>query len=167
MRSMAPISCSVLLVAVAALQAAPQSPKPGAPAPIATSEGTLAGVRVEVTELKRTGGETLTLKFTIVNDSDRALQVGDVGISNGALITPADGASYTVGGVHTIDLVGKKKYFVARDGAGACVCSQFGAVRGKSRANHWARLAAPPAGVDRLTIVVPPFAPMDDVPISR
>jgi hypothetical protein len=124
-------------------------------------------VRVEVTELKRTSGETLSLKFTIVNDSNRALQVSDVGVGNGSLITAFDGAAYTVGGVHAIDPVGKKKYFVARDSANACVCSRFGAVQGKSRAKHWARLAAPPAGVDRLTVVVPPFAPMDDVPVSR
>jgi hypothetical protein len=166
MRSTVLLSCGVLLAA-AAITAASQATRPNSPTPIATADGTHDRVRVEVTELKRTSGETLSLRFTIVNDSNRGLQVSDVGIADGALITPADGASYTVGGVHVIDPVGKKKYFVARDSAGGCVCSQFGAIPGGGRANHWARFAAPPESVDRMTIVIPRFAPMDDVPVSR
>lgn len=165
MRSLVLLPCSLLVAVMPS--GFSQAPKPVAPIPIATADGTLDRVRVEVTEFRRTSGETLTLRFRIVNDSDRPLQVSDVGIAAGALITPADGAAYTVGGVHTIDMVGKKKYFVARDSAGGCVCSQFGAVPAKGRANHWARFAAPPAGVERLTVVIPPFAPMDDVPVSR
>ena len=167
MRSTVLLSCTFMLAAAAIPPAASQSPKPNAPAPIATADGTLDRVRVEATELKRTSGQTLSLKFTIVNDSNRALQVSDVGIADGALITPVDGASYTVGGVHVIDPVGKKKYFVARDSAGACVGSQLGGIPPGARANHWARFAAPPDAVDRMTIVIPGFAPMDDVPVSR
>ena len=159
MRSMLLLSCGLVLAATATTSVSSQSPKP-----IATSDGTIEGVRVEVTEFRRTSGDILSLRFTIVNDSDRPLQVGDVGVGAGALI---DGASYTIGGVHAIDAVGKKKYFVARDSAGACVCSQFKSVAPKSRSSHWARFAAPPAGVERMTIVIPPFAPMDDVPAGR
>jgi hypothetical protein len=134
-----------------------------APTPIATSEGMFSGLRADVTELKRSSGGTLTLKFTIVNDAGRALHVHDVGIGHGGLIN----APYFIDGVHLIDPVGKKKYFVAKDSAGACVCSTFGAVDGGTRANHWAKFPAPPDDVERLSVVIPSFAPLDDVPVSR
>ena len=72
-----------------------------------------------------------------------------------------------VGGVHLIDPEGKKKYFVARDSEGKCVCSAFVPLKPGERVNHWGRFAAPPETVERLTVVIPPFAPMDDVPVSR
>jgi hypothetical protein len=117
-----------------------------------------------VTELKRTSGTTLSLRFAIVNDSDKAVGHGDVGgVGLGGLMD----APYTIGGVHLIDAVGKKKYFVAKDSAGACVCSSFDFVKPKTRANHWARFSAPPDDVERISVVIPPFAPMDDVVIAR
>jgi hypothetical protein len=141
----------------------PPAGRAKAPAVIATAEASIAGVRAEVTELKRGSGGTLTLKFTIVNDSSRAFAHSDVGIGMGGLID----APYTIGGVHLIDPVGKKKYFVAKDSAGACVCSSFGIVAGGQGANHWAKFSAPPDDVERLSVVIPSFAPMDDVPVSR
>jgi hypothetical protein len=141
---------------------APPAARAAAPAPIGTSDGPFSGVRAEVTELKRTSGGTLTLRFTIVNDSGRSLNHADVMVMPGLIDSP-----YTIGGVHLIDLVGKKKYFVAKDSNGACVCSSFSAVPGGDRANHWAKFPAPPEDVERISIMIPPFAPMDDVPVSR
>ena len=137
---------------------------PQKPAPLATAEGPFSGVRVEVTELKRTTGETLSLRFTIINDSNRPLRVPDVGVSSAALVQDS---SYAISGVHLIDLVGKKKYFVAKDTAGSCVCSRFDSIPAGRGANHWARFSAPPDDVAKLSIVIPSFSPMDDVPVSR
>jgi hypothetical protein len=156
--------------ATAATAPAPApAPAPGpapapVPRPLATADGRASGVRAEVTELKRSSGGTLTLKFAIVNESTKPLQVSDVGIGQGALI---HGSAYTIDGVHVIDAVGKKKYFVATDSAQNCVCSQFEAVPPGGRVNHWAKFSAPPDDVERLSVVIPYFAPMDDVPISR
>jgi hypothetical protein len=116
---------------------------------------------VEVTELKRGSGGTLTLKFTIINDSSQDLHVSDV-----MPLVLLD-STYAIGNVNLIDPVGKKKYFTARDSDGRCVCSVFGGVKPKGRANHWAKFAAPPDDVARLSVVIPTFAPLDDVPISR
>ena len=148
---------------VSTAAAGSQPGQPSSPSPIATADGPFDGVRVEVTELKRTSGGTLTLKFRIVNDSGRRLGHSDVGVGFGGLIL----APYAIDGVHVIDTIGKKKYFVAKDAAGGCVCSQFGFVEGGSRANHWAKFAAPPEDVARLSVVIPSFAPLDDVPVSR
>jgi len=131
--------------------------------PVATADATISGIRVDVTELKRSSGGTLTLKFVIVNDSGRALTHADIGIGTGSLMV----SGYAIDGVHLIDPVGKKKYFVAKDAAGGCVCSQFAMVPAGGRANHWAKFAAPPDGVERISVVIPFFAPLDDVPVTR
>jgi hypothetical protein len=158
----APAATTPPPAAVAA--AAPAVAAPGGPAPIATSDGEAAGVRVEVTELKRASGGTVNLKFAMVNGTADTLHLsydyGDGGYG---------AADYNaVGGVHLIDQVGKKKYFVARDSDHKCVCSQN--VKGippGGRANLWAKFPAPPEDVNQITVVVPKFQPMDDVPLSR
>lgn len=142
--------------------AAPARPA-GAPA-IATADHETPGIRAEVTELKRGSGGTVSLKMALVNDSDKAFSLGyDLG-------DPAQGAAdYAgIGGVHLIDPVGKKKYFVARDSAHKCVCSQpVATIAAGSRANVWAKFPAPPEDVQQISIVIPKFSPMDDVPLSR
>jgi hypothetical protein len=118
---------------------------------VATGTGTASGVRVEVTELKRASGGTVDLRFTLINDSP-------------------DYATFNIGAegeTYLVDPVGKKKYFVAQDSSGKCICSGVAAARANSRSNQWAKFAAPPDDVDRLSIVIPGFSPMDDVPLSR
>lgn len=133
-------------------------------AAIATAEGETAGLRVEVTEFKRTSGGTVSLKLVMINDSDKPVSFG---------YTFVDPAHETkdyggFGGVHLIDPVGKKKYFVARDSEATCVCSQKVADIPKgARANLWAKFPAPPDDVNQLSIVIPHFSPLDDVPLSR
>jgi hypothetical protein len=123
--------------------------------PIAVADGQHAGTRVDITELKRTSGDTLTLRFTLVNES-------------GARINPYNllgGA--TVSEVHLIDAVGMKKYMTVKDAAGNCVCSTGLTATldaGKSL-NLWARFPAPPADVKEIGIVIPRFMPVD-VPIG-
>ncbi len=43
---------------------------------LATSDGDKPGIRVEVVELKRTSGNTVNLKFAMINDSDKDLGFG-------------------------------------------------------------------------------------------
>jgi hypothetical protein len=194
MKRMAPASPVLLVVAIAAFGCSRQEPAPPAaaraaapaatpasavaattPAPptapaaagaaaIATAEGETPGVRAEVTELKRTSGGTVSLKFAMINDSDKAVSFGYT------FVDPAhENADFGgIGGVHLIDPVGKKKYFVARDSDNKCVCSQkVHDIPKGSRANLWAKFPAPPDDVPKISIVIPHFSPMDDVPLSR
>ncbi len=131
---------------------------------IATADGETPGVRAEVQELKRSGDNTLTLRFTVVNDSDKKLEFGyDFG----------DEANHikdynSIGGVNLIDSANKKKYFVVRDTESNCVCSRnLNAIPPKSRSNLWAKFPAPPADVQKISVVIPHFGPLDDVPISQ
>jgi hypothetical protein len=36
-----------------------------------------------------------------------------------------------------------------------------------AKVNLWAKFAAPPANVEKVTVVVPDFQPIDGVPITR
>ena len=78
------------------------------------------------------------------------------------------GAKVRVGAVQLVDPVGKKKYFVARDAEGKCVCSRgIPDVAPHSRLSLWAKFPAPPDDVQKISIVIPHFQPLDDVTISR
>ncbi len=148
-------------------QAEPPAPKSGSQpslAVLATSDGEEPGTRVEITELKRTSGGTLMLRFAMINDSDRKLDFGYNFVEESYHIKDFGG----IGGIHLIDQVGKKKYFVVRDTEGACECSRnLKDIKPGTRANLWAKFPAPPENVQKISIEIPHFSPMDDVPISQ
>lgn len=150
-------------------EAAPPAPAPApaakTPSVLATTDGEYPDVKVEVTELKRASGDTLTLKFAIINDSSEAMSYSyDFGEA-GKYHT---GDFNSVGGVNLVDAAGKKKYLVLRDSAGNCVCSRgLKGVQPGSRANLYAKFPAPPGDVEKITVEIPHFIPMDDVPISK
>src|SRR5688500_17429215 len=78
---------------------------------IATADGEQSGVRIDITELKRTSGGTVIVKCTLVNDS--GADVSPYGLFNGD----------NVRDVHLIDAAGKKKYPTITDSSGKCVCA--------------------------------------------
>lgn len=134
--------------------------------PIAKSDGEKTGLRIEVTELKRSSGDTLTVRFSLINDSGEAFQ--PAGWYLGDYKGHQNQDIYNLGATTLIDAVGKKKYFVVRDTDQNCVCSnEIPTVNAKSRISLWAKFPAPPGDVKTIGIVIPHFMPMDDVPISQ
>lgn len=135
---------------------------PSYAAPIASTEGEVPGLRLDVTELKRTSGGTLTLKFTVYNETDQTLSTTTLG-------EPGAGQDYrSVGGVYLIDAAGMKKYLVVRDGDDHCVCSRdIEDIDKGNYATMWAKFPAPPDDVQAMGIVIPHFIPIDDVPIGN
>ncbi len=125
------------------------------------AEGTEPGVSIVVQDLKRDEGNSVTLRFQVVNGSDKAFSPGC------GWREASNRACSEIGGVHLIDNANKKKYLVVRDTAGACACSTIAQVKAGSRANLWAKFAAPPDGVEKITVVFPDFQPIDGVPISK
>ena len=124
---------------------------------IATADGEQSGVRIDLTELKRTSGGTVMLKFTLVNDS-------------GADVSPYNLFNRNdVSDVHLIDAAGKKKYPTITDSSGKCVCAgnlEHSFPGGQNSMNLWARFPAPPAEVKEVSVVFPHFIPTD-APISE
>ncbi len=140
------------------------APAAAAPGGIASADGESSGVKVVVQELKRTSGGTVSMKFSITNGSDKSVGSGYEFADKDHEITDHG----SVGGVQLIDEGGKKKYFVVRDTDGKCVCSQkIKDVKPGESENFWARFPAPPDSVQKITVIVPHFQPMDDVPISK
>lgn len=157
--------CLVLSLSSASFLGAQEGTSSSAPAqtsgPLATTESEQnPDVRLEVRELKRTSGGTVTLKFTIFNDSSEQFLISDQlgGITYG----------YNVSGVHLIDANGKKKYQVVVDSEKKCLCSNDLAYQMEPNAklSLWAKFPAPPESVNNVTVVVPHFIPMEDVPVS-
>lgn len=141
----------------------PAAPAAPPPAGIATADGETPGVTATIRELTRSSGGTVSLKLVITNGSDKNVATGYSFVEPGNDVRDFN----SIGGVHLIDPVGKKKYFVARDSEGKCVCSQgIKDIPPGASVNVWAKLAAPPAGVQKVSVIVPHFSPMDDVAIG-
>ena len=133
--------------------------------PVAKTDGETAGLRIEVVDLKRGSGDTLTLRFNLINDSGESFKPS--GWYFGDYKGHQNQDIGNVGAITLIDTVGKKKYFVVRDTDENCVCSnELPSVAAKSRAALWAKFPAPPGDVKKIGVVIPHFIPMDDVPIS-
>ncbi len=131
---------------------------------VASADGEKPGTRVEVMELKRGSGGTVTLKMAFVNDSENAIGFG----YNFADPDHQIRDHGSIGAVHLVDPVGKKKYFVARDSEEKCICStNVPDVAPHARLSLWAKFPAPPDDVQKISIVIPHFQPLDDVTISR
>ena len=127
---------------------------------IATGDGEDPGYKIEVTELKRTSS-ALTLRFRILNEGEQKLSFG---------YSFSDGNQQlgTISGTHLIDSANKKKYLVMHDEKRLCVCSRgLKDIEPNKSVAVWARFPAPPENVEKVTIVVPHFLPIDDVPISK
>ena len=130
---------------------------------IASTDGETPGVRLDVTEVKRGSGGTLTVRFTIANKSTSAFKFGH---NLGDQAYSRDFG--TIGATHLLDATNKKKYLVMRDSEKNCVCSSKlkDLPAGKS-INLWGKFPAPPADVQVVSIVVPGFMPLDEVAISQ
>lgn len=123
--------------------------------PIAAGKSTVDGnIRIEIEELKRTAAGTVMLKFAVVNDTQRDLD-------NGFL-----GSTYLTD-VHLVDLVNRRQYGVGMKTVIDTLSSTFGGVKAKSRTEVWAIYGAPPQGVTKLTLMLPNFYPIDDVPLGN
>lgn len=140
----------------------PAAPTPGA---IASTDGERQGAHIDVTELKRTSGGTVTLQFVLTNNSSTSFAT--VGNYFGDPQVSKD--SYRdLSGIHLLDPANKKKYFVVTDSEKSCVCSKnIDDIAAGGRASLWAKFPAPPPEVTKVTVEIPHFQPMDDVPISQ
>ena len=151
-------TCSLAALAIAATFSS--SPAPAQQGAL-VGEGTKPGQRIEIRDLKRDDGGTVTVRFQIINDSEKD-------VINACSYSQTIGETCgSVSGVHLIDAANKKKYLVVRDAQGNCVCATGLTNLGKGdRANAWAKFQAPPDGVQKVTVVVPGFEPVEAVPLT-
>lgn len=156
---------STVAQAPPATPAKPEAAPSAASSAIATSDREQGPGRAELKELRQTAGGIVTLKMAIVNTGAGNLSFGGLTFSDPEL----GGKDYgSFGGIYLIDPVNKKKYMVLRDAENSCVCTRdFPSIAAGQRLNVWARFPAPPEDVTKVSVVIPTFLPMDDVPIAR
>ncbi len=118
-------------------------------------EGERPGTKIVVKDVKRDEGGTVTLRFQMNSDNETATPIYQL-----------------VGGyldekVHLIDAANKKKYLIVEDASGKCLCTELKGDIGKDKpVNLWAKFPAPPATVQKITVVVSGFEPIESVPIT-
>ncbi len=150
-------------------QATPPAPKPAAegkaapvaaPAVLAEAECSNPKVRVQVTEVARSGPESVTVKFRLLNP-DRTAPVA----LGSAFADGADTGSLS--GVFVLDASGQKKVFVLRNDRGEPQCStDLAQLAPGAHADAWARYPMPVPGAARLTVQVPGLPPFRDLPVA-
>lgn len=146
----------------AAITAAPATAAPAASALVQEHE---TGVEVTLVEARRTGGDSLTVKWRYRNTTP-----GDVKISKG-------GSSWLdtyqlTADAFLVDSVNRKKYLVITDAERYPLASKHGDWQGVTlkpgqTLSAWAKFPAPPADVATITVTLPGVPPYEDVPIVK
>lgn len=161
--------------ATASTPTAPAPVKPGAPAKaIAGMDGTVDGkpARLDILALTRSGATSqLTLRLSNTNPdaASAPIQIADT-FDDSVNETPEHpNAPFTVDGVSLVDNVNRKRYLVARDTQGQCVCDgdlSKTFVKPQQSVNLSATFGAPPGTVRTVNVFVPKFGTFRNVPVS-
>ena len=128
---------------------------------VLSAEGETPDVRVEVRDLKRGDGDTVTLRLRLINESGGTFE------ASCEMREPyANDDCGAFSGAYLLDAANKKKYLVVRDTEGKCICSGVDNLEDGKKMNIWATYPAPPADVTEMTVIVPLFEPIEGVPIN-
>ena len=124
------------------------------PQPIAVEDHQEAGVQVALLDVKRTSGDTVTVRLQLRNTSDKAVTNSDFSSSN------------FVNAMYLIDGASKKKYMVVRDADDKPVgyYGQSQTIPAKGIISVWARFPTPTS--PKIMVAVPGAPPFEDVPIN-
>jgi hypothetical protein len=160
---------------------APPTPTAAAPVPAAEGTPTAApaaaasadamaqdhdtGAQVTLVECRRTGGDSVTVKWRYRNATNASIKLSKGGSAwRDSYQLTAD--------AFFIDPVNKKKYLVITDDQRLPLSSKHGDWQGVSlepgqTLNAWAKLPAPPADVETITVTLPGVAPFERVPVLK
>lgn len=141
--------------------AAAQAPVKPAVIEMPEAQDLSTGGKVKLVELKRTSGDTVTLKFQLINDGKGKLSKDVFG---------GNTTGWNTSQVTLLDMQNKKKYLVMRDSEDHPLTSygnyQNHEVEAGAVVNFWAKFQAPPTSVTKVTVEIPQAPPFEDIPIS-
>lgn len=125
---------------------------------LATHEGEVTGLQVDLIEVKKTSGNTITIRFRYRNTGNKVLN----------LATDRYQYKNVSEEMYFVDATNNKKYFVVRDAEDKPLSNdlKYKKVEAGETAVGWAKFPAPPADVTKISIYVPWAPPFEDVPIS-
>ena len=159
---------TVVVLTQAAEFQTPKGRKPASasqPAAIATAEHEVGGVEVALMEVKRTTGDSVTIKFRYTNKTTdkKKLDHGGQGLDAWRFAWAA----------YFVDPATNKKYETLKDQDGNPVAAnhqQFGTgitLAAKQVVNTWAKFPAPPSDVEKVTVYLPGAPPFEDVAVAK
>jgi pyruvate/2-oxoglutarate dehydrogenase complex dihydrolipoamide acyltransferase (E2) component len=122
--------------------------------PIAVEDHQEAGVQIALLDVKKTSGDTVTVRLQLRNTTDKAVSNPDFSSSN------------FVDAMYLIDGSSKKKYMVVRDAENKPVgyYGQSQTIPAKGTVSVWARFPTPVS--PKIMVAVPGAAPFEDVPVN-
>lgn len=145
--------------------------EPSEPLATVESEGDSPWVTLEVTDLRRTSEETVTLEFVVATTDDESIDLGFTDAFTSPYATEEDqNALYgAVSGVTLVDQANRKRHLVLRDADRNFLCTAFPGISPEygTRYEHSAQFPAPPADVEEMTVEVPQFPSVDQVPLRE
>ena len=163
-------ACLSLPVA-SAEEEAPEKNPPAAAAgdePLAVEEHEIGEVEVSLLELKRTSGNTLTMKWQYENSSEEAKPLYE---RSGAYHDDPYGLALEA---YIVDPANKKKYLVVKDSKNVPVAAKHPQgenadieVGPGKTLKTWAKFPAPSAKTEKVTVYLSGIPPLEDVPIGE
>jgi hypothetical protein len=122
--------------------------------PIAVEDHQEAGVQIALLDVKRTSGDTVTVRLQLRNTNDKSASNSDFSGSN------------FVDAMYLIDGGSKKKYMVVRDADNKPVgyYGQSSSIPAKGTVSVWGRFPTPVS--PKITVAVPGAPPFEDVPVN-
>lgn len=117
------------------------------------------GVRTELLEVKRMADNTVRLRWRWRNTGDKSVRIHVRGTLKSQ--------------TYLLDPVNKKKHLVVTDSKGKPIGSEAGDAGGDVTLKAgqalplWAKFPAPPADVEKITVVIAKTPPFEGVPVAK
>jgi len=148
----------------AAVPPATQSAPVAAQAILASAQYSLdPDLRCDLLEVKRVSGGALRIRWRIVNTAG-AQQTGLVAGSQPKSI----GYDFSWGDIYYIDPAENKKYNFLTDAEGNRILEVWwGTLPAGEQRLNWAKFPAPPPTTATISVIIPKFAPFEDVPVAQ
>jgi len=126
----------------------------------------IEGVEVILMEVKRTSGDTITVKWRYRNKTKENKEL----LKSSSSWSDAYRFSLNA---YLIDPVNKKKYLVLKDEKGNPIAARHElkqlviTLAPGQTISTWAKFPAPPAQVEKISIYIPSVPPFEDIPIIK
>jgi hypothetical protein len=126
---------------------------------IDTVDAEWSGVQTDLLEVRRMSDNTLRVRWRWRNTGDKEVA-----------LYANDAARLLQTETYLLDPVNKKKLFVVTDAKGYPIGTEVGMsfrVKPKESYAAWAKFPAPPANVEKITVVIAKTPPFEDVVIAK
>lgn len=126
---------------------------------IDTLDAEWSGVQTDLLEVRRMSDNTIRVRWRWRNTGDKD-----------ASVVASQAASLLRSETYLLDPVNKKKMLVVTDAKGHPIATDIGMsfrVKPKESFSAWAKFPAPPADVEKITVVIAKTPPFEDVPITK